>query len=397
MTNKALTNIRGASRSHKVFYLFILLFIGTLLVAVNSREVLAGHEPTRVVIDTDMGVDDATAVAWLLTQTKFPVEVRGITTVAGNTTVENATNNVLTILDVTGHTDTISVTIGASAPLSQTQSGTGALVHGPDGLWFAGLSNPHDLSGLPTDASTSICNNAAPDVKLIALGPLTNVARAVAECPTQMQQYAEIIILGGAKHGGNISPLAEFNFWADPEAADQVLRAGLMPIIIHRDTFDTFTVNQDDIDDLATDGTPAGQFLAAILQMYFNVNAGIIGATEASIPDVAAIMVAVNLEQFVKQQQPALVKMIPGIVGEPEPERLARGISVIGFDISEKIPMIANDYVLSQLAYRAFTEPGFDLQAELGLILMSEPDNATIVTDIHERAMHRLFMRYLTN
>lgn len=394
MTDITLTNVWHTSHSRKVLYLFLVLLIGSLLVAINSREVLAVQTTTKVIIDTDMGVDDAAAVAWLLSQPQFSVEVRGITTVAGSTTVENVTNNVLTILDVTGRTD-IPVTIGASAPLMQNLSGTGALVHGPDGLWFAGFSNPHDLSGLPTNAATYLCDNAASDVKLVALGPLTNIAQAVAECPAQMQQYQEIIILGGAKHGGNITPLAEFNFWADPEAADQVLRAGLMPRIIYRDSFDTFTIRQQDINKLTIRGNAAGQFLAPILQMYFNVNAGFIGATEVSVPDVTAVMVAVN-PQIVKQQQPALIKMIPGIVGEPEPERLARGISVIGFDVAEKIPMIANDNELSLLAYRAFTEPGFNLELELGMVLMREPDNATMITDIHEQVMRPMFLQHLT-
>ncbi len=372
-----------------------LILVGALL-ALTVQQSLANPEPVRVIIDTDMGVDDAAAVAWMLSQPKFPVEVVGITTVGGNTTTENVANNVLTILEAAGRTD-IPVIIGAGSPLSQTLSATGAFVHGPDGLWFIGWANPHDLSGLPTDAPGFLCSHAAADVKLVALGPLTNVAQAVALCPDQMALYQDIIILGAAKGGGNITPLAEFNFWIDPEAANRVLTANLMPTIIPLETFTSFTLTQEDIDELAADGKPVGQLLAGALQTYYDVQTMTAGRDKASVPDVTAVMLALGGQTFVKEEQTALVKMVPGIVGEPDPERLGRGQSIMGLTVPEKIPMIANDVELSDLAQRAFTEPGFNLEMELGLILQRAPDNATVILDIRERSMHRLFMRFLTN
>jgi len=376
----------------------VVLVLAGMLLAWNAKDIFANPEPVNVIIDTDMGVDDAAAVAWLLSQTKFPVDVVGITTVSGNTTTENAANNVLTILDATGRTD-IPVVIGAAEPLSQTLTSTGAFFHGPDGFWFLGWSNPHDLSTLPTDAPDFLCNNAASDVKLVTLGPLTNLARAIAACPAQIALYQEIIVLGGAKRVGNITGIAEFNIWVDPEAADQVFHSGLMPRFIPEDTFDTFTISQENIDELAADGIPVGQLLAVALQPYADLQLGLGGASAASLPDVTAVMTAVdpNNQLFVREEQTALVKMVTGFTGEPNPERYVRGQTIMGLTLAEKIPLIADDYELSSLADRAFTEPGFDLAYELGLILSREPDNASIITDIREQTMRRFFMQYLTN
>lgn len=399
-----LANIRFHLSSHpqrsQHFRRMLLLFMTVVvlggLFAFNALQTSARRDPIRLIIDADTGVDDAAAISWLLSQNKFPVDVVGITTVAGNTSVENAASNVMLILNTLNITD-IPVVIGASQPLSQTMPTTGAFSHGPDGLWFVGWANPQDISNLPTDAPAFLCSNAATDVKLVALGPLTNIAQAIEMCPQQIALYDEIIILGGAKRVGNISPIAEFNVWVDPEAADIVFRAGLMPRFIPQDTFDSFTITQTNINTLASNGTPLGQLLAAALQPYMDMQVGLGGATAASVPDITAVMVAVDDTIFLKDEMSVLIKMVPGIVGEPDPYRLVRGQTIIGTNAAEKTPMIVNDYYLSDLATRAFTEPGFDLEAEIMTILMSEPDNAIMITDVREQTMRNLFMQALTN
>jgi len=366
--------------------------MAALLLGAGTYEIFAHRTPVKLIVDSDMGVDDAAAIAWLLSQDRYPVDVVGLASVAGNTTMENAANNILTILDATGHQD-IPVVKGAAEPLLQAPSRTGPLIHGPDGLWFVGLQNPHDLSQLPNDAAAFYCDNAQPDVTIVALGPLTNLAQAVAACPAEMQQYQQIVILGGAKNGGNRTPVAEFNVWIDPEAAAQVLDAGLNPILLPLDTFETFSISEDDIAELATDGTPVGQLLAGPLTLYAGYQTGLGGASAIAVPDVTAIMYALrpNLGSGVS----GLVKVVPGIE-EDDPTRQYRGQTVIGLDLADRIPMIVDDEELGQLADAAFSDPNFDLEAALGAILASEPDNAQVLTDINERVMHRLFMRYLT-
>src|SRR6476661_5953548 len=101
-------------------------------------------------VDTDIGVDDAVAIAWLLRDPS--ANVLGFTTVAGNTSVENATQNLLTLLDVAGRR--APVTIGAAEPRVYPHSHVGKFVHGPTGLWFSQV--PHDLSDIPHNAPAAI-------------------------------------------------------------------------------------------------------------------------------------------------------------------------------------------------------------------------------------------------
>jgi inosine-uridine nucleoside N-ribohydrolase len=385
----------GASlRPGRKFLILVLAIIGLLaLFGTGAYDTFARRDPVKLIVDTDMGVDDAMAVAWLLSQDRYPVEILGITSVAGNTTTENAANNVLTLLDTTGRTD-VPVVIGAAAPLLQPLSFTGASNHGPDGLWFVGLQNPHDLSDLPTDVPAFFCAQAAPDVTLVALGPLTNVAQAAALCPNEMNSLKEIIILGGSKEGGNRSPVAEFNVWIDPEAAGEVLAANLPTTWIPRDAFDTFTITQEEIDDLAADGIPVAQLLSFPLQFYADSQTGLVGLTTITVPDVTAVIYAVKPNLGTPQS--GLIKIVTGIT-EDSPERILRGKTVIGLTFGDRIPMIADDEELSLFTQNLLTDPDFDFEAAIGAILAREPDNAQVVMDIRERQMRRLFMRELTN
>ncbi|MBV8883442.1 MAG: nucleoside hydrolase, partial [Chroococcidiopsidaceae cyanobacterium CP_BM_RX_35] len=166
-------------------------------------------EPLDLVINTDAGVDDSAALDWLLSQKNYPVDVLGIGTVAGNTTADNAANNVLTVLDALGQQN-VPVAIGATAPLSEPLSKTGSLLHGPDGLWFVGAEHPHDLSSLSHDVP-SFYNELAqahPRATLLSLAPLTNLAQTWEEYPNALKSFKQIIVLGGAINGGNITPNA---------------------------------------------------------------------------------------------------------------------------------------------------------------------------------------------
>src|SRR6266540_2515235 len=131
------------------FVLLIILLV-SLSVGVFSADASLGRTTVKVFVDTDIGVDDATAIAWLLNDRS--TNVLGFTTVAGNTTVENATQNVLTLLDAANRH--MPVTEGAAAPLVYPHSHFGAFSHGPSGLWFSQVH--HDLSGIPTDAPAAI-------------------------------------------------------------------------------------------------------------------------------------------------------------------------------------------------------------------------------------------------
>lgn len=340
------------------------------------------RSPTRVFVDTDPGVDDIVAIAWLL---KNPsIQVLGFTTVAGNTSVENGTQNLLTLLDVMGQN--IPITVGATAPRVFPASRLGAFIHGPTGLWFSQV--PQDISDLPHDAPLAIADaaRANPGMTLLALGPLTNIAEAVERFPNEMSSV-RLVVLAGAKVGGNRTPVAEANAFADPQALDIVLEHGLDVTLVTYDAFKELTIDSVEFpQELAESGSELGQFLAGVLEVYGQVNTQGAGG-KISIPDaVAAIYVA----------RPDWGTATPSLVDVAVDGGLTRGQTVMASDFNTKITMISDDTELSMLADLAFSDPNFDMAAAFAQILMSRPDNAKVVLDIKENAMRQALIRGLT-
>ncbi len=181
-----------------------------------------------MIIDTDGGVDDAMAI--ILAVRSPEVDLRAITTVAGNTNVEQATRNVFTVLEIADAT-VPEVAIGAARPIIGPTLDAGT-VHGNDGL--GGLDRFMNADGSPrypapeSEASdrtaVEVLLDAARtygrELTLISIGPLTNIALAVREDPQAMSSIGSMVTMGGATSvPGNVSPTAEFNIWADPEGA----------------------------------------------------------------------------------------------------------------------------------------------------------------------------------
>lgn len=179
-----------------------------------------------VLIDTDPGIDDA--IAMLLALASPELDVRGITTVHGNVPVDACTLNAFKVLDLAGRRD-VPVVRGAASPLVRPPRHA-ELVHGADGL--GGLfPPPDDARPFSADAAGFIARTleeADGPMTLIALGPLTNVATALLATPGIVERLTRLVIMGGAiRREGNVTPAAEFNVYADPEAAAFVLGAGV--------------------------------------------------------------------------------------------------------------------------------------------------------------------------
>ena len=178
-------------------------------------------------IDTDPGIDDALAL--LLAWGSPELQLAAITTVAGNVVVEDATRNLFRLMALCGITPP-PVAQGAAAPLA------GALVtatgyHGADGLsdlpdWPPTPRAP--ASPTAAELIVETARRAAEPLTLIALGPLTNVALALAHDAVAVRRLARVVVMGGAIDvPGNVTPAAEFNIHVDPEAAERVFAAGL--------------------------------------------------------------------------------------------------------------------------------------------------------------------------
>lgn len=363
--------------------LLLLALLASIGVGNYSADAALHRTPIKIFVDTDIGVDDATAIAWLLQDQS--ANVVGFTTVMGNTTVENATQNLLTLLDA-GHSQ-LPVTIGAAAPLNFPRTHLGMFSHGPSGLWFSQV--PHNLNGIPRDAPAAIAAAARANrgMTLLALGPLTNVAQAAQRYPQDMARV-HIIALGGSRGPGNTTPVSEFNAYTDPQALDIVLESHLDVTLV---TLDAFTqVEVDSVkfpQKLNQKGGAVGQLLSAALAPYFQAATQGAGG-KAAIPDVAAAIYALR---------PELGTATSGLVDVATDSGLTRGETVMGLDPNAKVTMIADDAELSALADRVFSDPNFDINAALFQILSRRPDNAKVVLVVKGRAMAELLEQGLTH
>jgi pyrimidine-specific ribonucleoside hydrolase len=185
---------------------------------------------TPIVIDCDPGHDDAIAI--LLALASPELELRGITTVAGNQTVDKTTRNALTVLELAGRGD-VPVAAGARGPLRRALR-TAAHVHGESGLDGPALPEP-TVRQIPGEAADVLARWLEPGVVLVPTGPLTNVALLLERHPDVRDRLERIVWMGGAIGEGNITPAAEFNAFVDPEAAAAVFASGIPVTMIGLD------------------------------------------------------------------------------------------------------------------------------------------------------------------
>jgi inosine-uridine nucleoside N-ribohydrolase len=218
-----------------------------------------------VLIDCDPGQDDA--IALLLALASPELELLGVTTVAGNQTLDKTTVNALKVLELAGRSD-VPVAAGADRPL------VAKLVTAGDAHGETGLDGP----ALPTPRSQPLEQHAvdflaervlASDrpVTLVPLGPLTNVALFLAQRPEAAAKLDRIVLMGGAIAEGNMTPSAEFNIWVDPEAAARVFESGHDITMVGLDVTDRAVLTAEHADTLRSAGGVATA-VAEMLDFY---------------------------------------------------------------------------------------------------------------------------------
>jgi purine nucleosidase len=178
----------------------------------------------KIILDCDPGIDDAMAIVYAVGAPEL--DLVGITTVAGNVALDKTTGNALRLLEYLG-ADSVPVTAGSAVPLIRPAL-TAEHVHGADGLGGARLPPP-TVAPRPGHALDFIIDTvlASPgEITLVATGPLTNVALALRREPALATQVRDFVLMGGSTSRGNVTPAAEFNMAADPEAAAIVFSAG---------------------------------------------------------------------------------------------------------------------------------------------------------------------------
>jgi inosine-uridine nucleoside N-ribohydrolase len=214
------------------------------------------------VIDTDPGVDDAVAI--LLALVSPEIEVLALTTVAGNVSLEKTTLNARRLLALAGRSDVL-VAAGCAQPLAGL-AGDASEVHGNDGLSDLEWDEP-DITLSPLHAVELLAQLVDEgNLTIVAIGPLTNLATLLERHPGIESRVERVVIMGGASFEGNVTPAAEFNIWADPEAAQRVLAADWPITVMPLDLTHQAYLNDDDISFFRSLNSEVGRRVADILE-----------------------------------------------------------------------------------------------------------------------------------
>jgi purine nucleosidase len=188
---------------------------------------------TPIILDCDPGIDDALAIAFA--HGHPGLDLLGITTVAGNVGLALTTANALAVCEFIGAAGT-PVTAGTARPLVRPPLDA-RQVHGEGGLGGAALppAVAGPAAGHAVDYLIEVLGAAPGEITLVATGPLTNIALAVRREPRLAEWVREFVIMGGSAGRGNTTPAAEYNMWADPEAAAVVFGAGWTVVMLGLD------------------------------------------------------------------------------------------------------------------------------------------------------------------
>jgi purine nucleosidase len=223
--------------------------------------------PRDVIIDCDPGIDDALAL--MLAAASPELRLLGVTCVAGNRPLAQTARNACRVLDLAGRT-AVPVHAGCARPIARAEPRSG-LIHGEDGLGGVALASVREPEPQhATDFLASTLLGAAPgSITLIALGPLTNLGLVEIEHPGVLQRARDVLIMGGtAFRRGNVTPHAEFNFYADPIAAHVVIASGAALTVFGLDVTEQAAMSREWISSLGALGSRCALAAQAMLAAY---------------------------------------------------------------------------------------------------------------------------------
>jgi len=246
----------------------------------------------RLVIDTDPGVDDAHAIMMAFAHPGARVEA--ITTVAGNVSLARTTANACTILDVLGQD--VPVYAGCDRALV-TRTPDASYVHGEDGLGESGypLSRRKVADEHAVNALVRLGNESPGELTLVAIGPLTNLALATRLDPTLAQKYQRLVVMGGSIRGtGNVTSVAEFNAYSDPEAAAIVFDAWPGLTLVSWETTMAHGLSAEQVETLMAIDSPRAEFFRRITRRTIEFIHQFLGRQVLFAPDGLAVAVALD-------------------------------------------------------------------------------------------------------
>lgn len=220
----------------------------------------------KIIIDTDPGHDDMLAI--LLMAAAPTIDVCAVTTVAGNSTIQNVTNNARFVLDLAKEPG-IPLYSGADKPLVREQ--VLANVHGESGLDGAPVEKQEQLSGLAVQKILEIIQSNPSETSLLIIGPQTNIAQAIQQDPDTMRLAKQFVIMGGAFDvPGNQNRVAEFNISVDPEAAAIVAEFPVAKTYIPLDVCNEIQVPIEDFEKIENE-TIRNKLISALTPYISNI------------------------------------------------------------------------------------------------------------------------------
>ncbi len=250
----------------------------------------------KVLLDVDPGIDDAVALCMALFDPQL--EVVAVTAVGGNVFPEQATRNVQAIIEQLDPPRWPRIGVASLPELGLPTRNI--QLHGPDGLGNANFQVSELQHRHPSEKV--ICDEvrvATGQVTIVALGPLTNIARALARDPALEEMVGQIVIMGGTLNGsGNITPAAEFNIYCDPESARAVFRSVATKTLVPIDISSQVSFGYDLLDQLPGENSRTGRFLRKVLPFLFRSNRQELGYESIRLNDAVALVAALHPELF---------------------------------------------------------------------------------------------------
>jgi len=245
-------------------------------------------------LDCDTGIDDALALAYLLASES--VDLVGIGAVSGNVSAEVGAQNTLNLLALAGRSG-VPVALGSIHPLVGEYDGAVPHIHGANGVGNVELvaSTEQLVAESAPEMLVRLAHEHAGELRLVAIGPLTNIALALRLDPQFPSLIKEFTLMGGAAlTAGNITPVAEANIYNDAEAAAEVFAADWDITVVPLDVTLTCVLEESDRLALVASDRPVASALGNILDLYFDFYVGTYGRRASALHDPLAVAIAVG-------------------------------------------------------------------------------------------------------
>ena len=303
----------------------------------------------QMILDVDTGTDDAVAIMFAALHPDL--DLIGVTTVTGNLPIENTTDNTLRVLDWIGRPD-VPVYRGLSQPIARR--GRLAEIH-------AARDSPQDGHGNslpipPTELAqqqvgaveylVETLRSTTEQLTLVAVGPLSNIATALAIVPSLVEAVEELVVMGGSHAIGNVTASAEFNIWVDPEAANVVLSAGFEHLtLVPLDATYQALFTRKNCAEFERLGTPAGVAAARFIGRRLDAEARTTTATATPVHDVMC-------PAYVVRPEVIITRHLHVVVDTASPLTVGRTV----MDLRPDTTVVPNAHVALQADGAALTD-----------------------------------------